>query len=192
MYFLVLLVILLIVYVLYKFSNNIKLPSKIQYSGMTHDDVDEIHSIEMGVYNTNDEVPSKLFKHNLIKYCPELCMVARYENDEIIGAMYGGLIKGPSISNDKISMGHDSDGDTLFVYSECVRNDMRGHGIGNEISEYYYNEWVNYGDKIKYASTSVRSRHIEWSKKLGFSYVGISDIKAGNEPWFDVTKKIKQ
>ena len=119
-------------------------------------------------------------------------MVARCENDEIVGAMYGGLIKGPSISNDKISMGHDSDGDTLFVYSECVRNDMRGYGIGNEISKYYYNEWVNYGDKIKYASTSVRSKHIGWLKKLGFSYVGISDIKAGNEPWFDVTKKIKQ
>ena len=192
MYFLVLLVILLIAYVLYKFSNNIKLPSKIQYSGMTHDDVDEIHSIEMGVYNTNDEVPSKFYKHHLISNCPELCMVARYENDEIIGAMYGGLIKGPSISNDKISMGHDSDGDTLFVYSECVRNDMRGHGIGNEISEYYYNEWVNYGDKIKYASTCVRRRHIGWMEKLGFSYVGFSATLLGNEPWFDVMKKIQQ
>lgn len=192
MYFLVLLVILLIVYVLYKFSNNIKLPSKIHYSGMTHDDVDEIHSIEMGVYNTNDEVPSKFYKHHLISNCPELCMVARYENDEIIGAMYGGLIKGPSISNDKISMGHDSDGDTLFVYSECVRNDMRGHGIGSEISKYYYNEWVKYGDKIKYASTCVRRRHIGWMEKLGFSYVGFSATLVGNEPWFDVMKKIQQ
>lgn len=192
MYFLVLLVILLIVYVLYKFSNNIKLPSKIHYSGMTHDDVDEIHSIEMGVYNTNDEVPSKFYKHHLISNCPELCMVARYENDEMIGAMYGGLIKGPSISNDKISMGHDSDGDTLFVYSECVRNDMRGHGIGSEISKYYYNEWVKYGDKIKYASTCVRRRHIGWMEKLGFSYVGFSATLVGNEPWFDVMKKIQQ
>ena len=100
-------------------SSQLSLPEYIcgviQYSGMTHDDVDEIHSIEMGVYNTNDEVPSKLFKHNLIRYCPELCMVARCENDEIVGAMYGGLIKGPSISNDKISMD--------FIYTHRDRFD---------------------------------------------------------------------
>jgi hypothetical protein len=119
-------------------------------------------------------------------------MLAKDKKGKIIGAMYGGLIDGPSISMDKIIKGHNPDGNTLFVYSECVINDMRGCGIGNEISKYYYNEWVNYGDKIKYASTSVRSKHIGWLKKLGFSYVGISDIKAGNEPWFDVTKKIKK
>lgn len=188
MFFLIVLLILLIIYISHKFSNY----TKIHYYRMRHEDVEEIHSIEMDVYETNDEVPGKLFKHNLIKDCPELCMLAKDEKGKIIGAMYGGLIDGPSITNDKINKGHNPDGDTLFVYSECVINDMRGRGIGNEISKYYYNEWVNYGDKIKYASTSVRSKHIGWMKKLGFSYVGISDIKAGNEPWFDVTKKIKK
>jgi len=177
-------------------SSQLSLPiyicDEIQYSGMTHDDIDEIHSIELEVYDTIYEVPTKLFKRRLLEVCPELCMVARDENNEIIGAMYGGLIDGTSITMHKINKGHNPEGDTLFVYSECIRNNMRGYGIGNEIGKYYYNEWVKYGDKIKYASTSVRRRHIGWMKKLGFSYVGFSAILVGNEPWFDVTKKIQK
>jgi hypothetical protein len=188
MFFLIVLLILLVIYVLRKFSNY----PKIHYHRMTRDDVEEIHSIEMSAYNTNDEVPGKFFKHNLIRDCPELCMVAKDEKGKIIGAMYSGLMDGPSISMDKINKGHNPDGDTLFVYSLCVINDMMGRGIGKEIANYYYHEWLDYGDRIKYASTSVRSRHIDWMKKLGFSYVGVSDINAGNERWFDVMKKIKQ
>ena len=192
MFLIVLLVILLIIYIQCTFLNVTKIPTKIQYSVMTHDDVDEIHSMENKAYNTSDEVPSKFYKHNLIDACPELCMVSRDENGKIIGAMYSGLIKGPSITIDKISMGHDPEGDTLFVYSMCVSDNMRGSGIGSDMGKYYYNEWVKYGDKIKYASTSVRRRHIGWMKKLGFSYVGFSAILVGNEPWFDVTKKIQK
>lgn len=192
MFFLVLLVILLIIYIQCKFLNVAKLPNKIQYSVMTHDDVDEIHSMEIESYNTIDEVPCKFHKHTLVDDCPELCMVARDENGKIIGALYSGLIKGPSITIDKISMGHDPEGDTLFVYSMYVSDNMRGSGIGREMGRYYYDEWLNYGDKIKYASYSVRRRHLRWSKDLGFSYVGLSDVKAGNEPWFDVMKKIQK
>jgi GNAT superfamily N-acetyltransferase len=192
MFFLVLLVILLIIYIQCKFLNVTKLPNKIQYSVMTHDDVDEIHSMEIEAYNTIDEVPCKFHKHSLVNDCPELCMVARDENGKIIGALYSGLIKGPSITIDKISMGHDPEGDTLFVYSMYVSDNMRGSGIGREMGRYYYDEWLNYGDKIKYASYSVRRRHLRWSKDLGFSYVGLSDVKAGNEPWFDVMKKIQK
>jgi len=192
MFFLVLLVILLIIYIQCKFLNVTKLPNKIQYSVMAHDDVDEIHSMEIKAYNTSDEVPCKFHKHDLINACPELCMVAKDENGKIIGAIYSGLIKGSSITIDKITMGHDPGGDTLFVYSMCVSDNMRGSGIGREMGKYYYNEWLNYGDKIKHVSVSVRSRHIGWMKKLGFSYVGMSDIRAGNERWFDVTKKIQK
>ena len=177
-------------------SSQLPLPKyicgEIQYSGMTRDDVDEIHSIELEVYDTIYEVPTKLFKRRLLEVCPELCMVARDENNEIIGAMYGALMDGTSITMDKIKKGHNPGGDSLFVYSECIRNDMRGYGIGNEISKYYYNEWVKYSDKIKYASTCVRRRHIGWMEKLGFSYVGFSATLVGNEPWFDVMKKIQQ
>ena len=88
---------------------------------MTHDDIDEIHSIELEVYDTIYEVPTKLFKRRLLEVCPELCMVARDENNEIIvgthqvNSGYGGLIDGTSISMHKINKGHNPGGDTLFV-----------------------------------------------------------------------------
>ena len=82
---------------------------------MTHDDIDERPSRELEVYDTPYEVPTKLIKRRLLEVCPELCMVARDENNEIIGAMYGGLIDGTSISMHKINKGHNPGGDTLFV-----------------------------------------------------------------------------
>lgn len=166
----------------------------LNYSRMTLDDIDEIHSIEMGVYDRNDEVPGRMFKHNLIIDCPDLTLVARDESGEIVGAMYGGLVNGTKMSERKINGGHVSNGDTLCVFSECIRDDLRGRGIGKAIGYYYYDEWIVKGkngfkrNQIRYFSTAMRERHLNWMKGMGFEVVGLSDIKYGNEPWFNVMK----
>lgn len=166
--------------------------NKVYYSEIHVDDVEEIHLMEETSYDNINDLPSIGFLYKIVERCPELTMVARNNRGEIVGVMYGGLIKDPKVTENKINRGHVDDGDTLFVYSLCVKKELGGKGIGSEICNYYYDEWLNYGDRIKYISTVVKSKHIEWMKNLGFSYVGMSDVKSGNEPWFDVIKKINK
>jgi ribosomal protein S18 acetylase RimI-like enzyme len=161
---------------------------------MTFDDIDEIHRMEMSVYDHPRDVPGIKFVESLVMNCPDLTLVARDESGEIVGTMYGGLVHGTKMTERKINGGHMPDGDTLCVFSESIRNDVRGNGIGKTIGCYYYDEWIVNGknrtkrNQIKYFSTAVRERHINWLKELGFTLVGISEIKYGNEPWFDVLK----
>jgi hypothetical protein len=167
---------------------------RLTYSRMTLDDIDKIHEIELDVYTTPEDVPGVKFVESLVINCPDLTLVARDENDKIIGAMYGGLVNGTKMSERKINGGHMSNGDTLCVFSECIINDLRGKGIGKAIGYYYYDEWIVKGkngfkrNQIRYFSTAMRERHLNWMKGMGFEVVGLSDIKYGNEPWFNVMK----
>ena len=164
------------------------------YSRMTLDDIDEIHKMEMSVYTSPEDVPGIKFVESLVMNCPDLTLVARDETGEIVGTMYGGLVHGTKMSERKINGGHVPDGDTLCVFSESIRNDLRGKGIGKTIGYYYYDEWIVKGkngfkrNNIKYFSTAMRERHLDWMRGMSFEVVGLSDIKYGNEPWFNVLK----
>lgn len=182
-----LVLIIIIVFVLFLIF---KRRHKLYYSEINVDDVEEINFMEETTYDNINDSPSIGFLYKIVKRCPDLTMVARNSRGEILGVIYGGLMKGTKVTENKINHGHVDDGDTLFVYSFCVKNELRGKGIGRKMAYHYYNEWVPKHSKreIKCISASVRDKHIKWMKDLGFTMVGPSEIKYGNEPWIDFVK----
>jgi predicted N-acetyltransferase YhbS len=163
---------------------------KIYYSEINVNDVEEINFMEETTYDNINDSPSIDFLYKIVERCPDLTMVARNNKGEILGVIYSGLINGTKVTENKINRGHVDDGDTLFVYSLCVKNELRGKGIGRRIADHYYNEWIPKHSKreIKCISVSVRDKHVQWMKELGFNMVGPSEIKYGNEPWIDLVK----
>lgn len=184
--------IVLIILVLYYLFTKPKYKERLYYAQMKHEDVEDIQAIESRVYDHIDEIPHPSFVHELIDKCPEFTMVARDERGDIIGAIYGGMMNGTHITIESLNNTHDPEGDTLTIYSACVRNDLRGLGIGNRMFRYYYETWISDQIQVKYISNVLRTRHIKWAEEMGFSYMGPSDIKIGNEPWFSVVKIINK
>ena len=158
------------------------------YSYMTENDIGVIDVIESESYNSLEEKSSVLFKKFIVDNCPELSLVVRnYWSGEIVGFIYGGLMKGTDVTIAKMKQIHDPRGDTLMVHSQCVKNELKGRGIGKKMVNHYYKRWI-YGDtRIKHLSTCVRKRHIKWMEDYGYKYVGPSELKLGEEPWYDIT-----
>lgn len=182
------LLIVLTILVLYYLFTKPKYNEALYYSPMKHEDVEDIQKIESRVYEHINEIPLPSFVHELIDKCPEFTMVVRDGKGVIVGAMYGGMMNGTTITMRTLNNTHDPEGDTLTIYSMCVRNDLRGRGIGKRMCRHYYETWISNQTHVKYISNVVRKRHIKWYKELGFSYMGPSNIKIGKEPWFSVVK----
>jgi len=157
---------------------------------VTPDDIEKIIDLESVVYNTGNERPSPNFIEKLVTAAPKLSLVVKDKDGDLIGAMYGGLVKGAKMTNEKIEKGHDPTGDTLTVFSISVRKDLQGKGIGKSIADYYYKTLVpESGIKVDFYSTATRPQYLDWMEKdLGFTVVGPSKITYGDEYWYDVIK----
>jgi GNAT superfamily N-acetyltransferase len=157
------------------------------YSYMTENDIHDIDVIESKSYNSLEEKPSILFKQYIVDNCPELSLVVRnYWSGEIVGVIYGGLMKGTDVTVEKMKQIHDPHGDTLIVHSQCVRTELRGRGIGRHMANHYYYRWITGDKRIHHFATCVRERHIEWMKEYGYTYVGPSELELGEDRWYDI------
>lgn len=164
------------------------------YSRMTWEDIEEIELIEKEVYEEPNEIPGTYIKEQSINECPDLSLVMR-ENGKIIGMMYALMLKGTKMTNEKLDRGHVSDGDTLVIYSMCVRKDYQRRGIGRILSKYYYDEWINNKNgakrQIKYFSTPTKKKYLNFCKDLGYKVMGPSEINYGSVKWYDILKENK-
>lgn len=162
------------------------------YSRMTFDDVRNVNDM-LNQYCDNDIEIYNIY--DFVNSCSDLTMVSRDENYDVFGSILGFMTNGTCITKNKINEGHQYDGDTLCVISECVRQDMIDTGIMEDIRKYYYEEWIlNHKNRkrrtIKYISSITRQRDLDSMKALGFKLVGPSKIKWGEEEWFDVVKRL--
>lgn len=158
------------------------------FSQMTHEEVDEIVELEKEVYDIDRERPSGKAITKLINECPDLTLVVKHKGS-IVGTMYGGLIKGIEITDEKINNLHDPSGDTLTIHSISVKNELRGKRLGDFIARYYYDEWLQKSKyDIKYYCVATRPKYTDWMKELGFSLIGPSKITYGTEYWLDFFK----
>ncbi len=154
------------------------------------EDVEKIVEMETVVYKNDKERPSPNFIRKLITEAPKLSLVVKDKDENVIGAMYGAIIKGAKMTNEKLEQGHNPTGDTLTVYSISVRKDLQRKGIGKSMANYYYDVLVpESGFEVDFYATATRPEYLNWMEKgLGFTVVGPSKITYGDEYWYDVIK----
>ena len=155
------------------------------FSQMKHDDIEEIENMEREVYKDDDERPKASALKRLIDECPDLTMVVRCKG-KLVSVMYGGLVDGIQLTNEKINNLHTPDGDTLTIHSISVEKSLLRKKFGDFIARYYYYKWILKSKfKIKYYSVATRIPLTNWMKSLGFNAIGPSKISYGNEYWMD-------
>jgi GNAT superfamily N-acetyltransferase len=78
---------------------------------------------------------------------------------------------------------HDPSGKAVCIYSVCTHPDFRGKGVASKLIKHYI-EWIrnlkNEGvlcvDRICLMS---RAKLSDWYSKLGFEYIGKSEVQHG-------------
>jgi len=162
--------------------------SDYEFSSIAKSDINEVEELEKSVYINDQERPNANCLQKLINGCPDLTLVVKLKG-RIIATMYGGLIDGIELTDEKINGIHDPSGDTLTIHSMSVAREFSRKGFGDFVARYYYNEWLTKSTfKIKYYSVATRPIYESWMKKLGFALIGPSKISYGTEYWLDFFK----
>jgi GNAT superfamily N-acetyltransferase len=173
---------------------------KLTYSEMTMDDVEEVFSIQNSSYeNSIGEPVSLTFLKCVVCGCPDFALIARDENGTIVGGMIGATTKGKPCMENLYTLNHP-EADHVVTHSLFVKPEFKGKGIGQQIAEYYFKEWIpnhiiieNYRSNLKYCFIHSIDRHYKWNESLGFRAIGLSeDIKLPNgEPYIEFIMDIK-
>lgn len=166
---------------------------ELKYSRIEYTDLGDVYALEANVYSTESR-PNVFFTRAMVRDCRDLTMVARDENGVAVGAVYGKLINGIEITDDKANAHHDPNGDTLTCCSLSVRKDLQRSGLGDKIIRHYYHNWIN-GDNgtkrdIKHVSIVTTENLIQWSENVGFRLIGESKLTLAGGPWFDLVMDI--
>jgi hypothetical protein len=163
---------------------------ELTYSRIEYSDLHDVFEIEMNVYSPGSR-PGVFFTRDTVRYCNDLTMIARDENGVAVGVVYGKLINGPELTDEKVNARHDPDGDTLTCCSLSVRKDLQGVGLADKLIRHYYYNWIN-GDNgtnrdIKHVSIITTKNLIKWSENVGFTLIGESKVTLAGGPWFYLT-----
>jgi len=171
----------------------------LSYSRMTLDDIDEIMDVQMDSYDIplGNFLDAKLLTR-IANDCPDLTLIARDENGNIVGGVIGVPIKGkPCLENMFVLT--DPEADYIDVQNLFVKTELKGKGVGRQISEYYYNEWLlNHKNgthrPIKFFFVHTVEEYREWTESIGFRVLGLSDdAKLPNgEPYIQLIMDVEE
>jgi predicted GNAT family acetyltransferase len=172
---------------------------KLSYSRMTLDDIDEIISIQM--YCCDKDLGNFLNSDlltRIVNDCPDLALIARDENGNIVGGVIGVPTKGkPCLENMYVL--NDPEADHIDVQNIFVKTELKGRGVGRQLSEYYYNEWIINRENgthrpIKFCFVHTVEEYREWTESIGFRVLGLSDdIRLPNgEPYIQLIMDVEE
>ena len=169
---------------------------ELEYSRIGYTDLGDVYDMEQESYIDNPgDRPGPLMTRSFVRDCPDLTLIARDEDGKLVSAMYGCMIDGPELTNEKFENAHVPGGDTLCVYSQSIRRDLAGKKIAKQVAKYYYEEWIlngknGYRRPMKFFSTAMDIKYVGWMNGMGFDFFGKCDIDYGDHEWFTLTRQL--